>query len=58
MTAPKPMKDPCLDCPKGASCISSETYKCPRFQQVFIRAWDETVTHLRQMLHKEETKCP
>lgn len=47
---PKPMQDPCIQCSRKQGCDSSETYKCPRFHEVFVRSWDETVAFLRQQL--------
>lgn len=58
MNPPKPMKNPCETCPKAFSCIRSEDYKCPLFQLVFIRAWNETVSYLRTVLKKEDNTCP
>ena len=54
MNRPRPMRDPCDGCDKAAVCATSETYKCPRFHEIFVRSWDETVAFLRE----EIAKCP
>lgn len=51
---PRPMPDPCADCTNRHGCLSSETYKCPHFSEVFIRYWDEAVNYLRQQLLPEQ----
>ena len=54
MKFPKPMADPCRQCPRMAQCRSSETYKCDLFRVLFVRSWDETVAFLKAQLKKEE----
>ena len=51
MKKPEPMPDPCLGCDKSQSCVSAETYLCPRFCEAFVQAWDETAAWLREALH-------
>ena len=51
---PRPMPDPCVGCSNRQGCISSETYQCPRFSELFTQYWDETVTYLRQQLLPEK----
>ena len=51
---PRPMPDPCVGCSNQQGCISSETYCCPRFTELFIQHWEETTKFLRQQLPKKE----
>ena len=54
MNVPKPMADPCRQCPRAEQCRSADTYKCDLFRTVFVRAWDETVAFLKAQLIKKE----
>ena len=51
---PRPMPDPCVECTNKQGCMTSETYKCPRFSQIFTQYWDETTAFLRQQLLPEK----
>ena len=51
---PKPMPNPCVECTNKQGCMTSETYKCPRFSQIFTQYWDETTAFLRQQLLSEK----
>lgn len=48
------MPDPCAQCDKATACASSDTYKCPRFHDLFVQSWDDTVGYLRQQLLLEQ----
>lgn len=51
---PTPMTDPCAQCDKARVCASAETYKCPRFHEIFVKSWDETIDFLKRKLQQKE----